>query len=382
MKKVVWISLLLVCAAGLFLFRGAIVERLSRFDAVQKAASGMLGIEPADLEIANSGEGYYAFSTLSEEEQLVYNQMAQCIFEHQKKATISTSKQDVADKAFQCLLSDHPEIFWTSAYELTMYRFSGMNFECVFRPDYAMTAKEVEQYQKKIEAYAQNCLAGIPETADEYEKAKYLYEYVIVNTEYDKKSKNNQNICSVFIDRASVCMGYAKAYQFLLQQLGIEAAVIAGKSGSESHAWNLVKLEGDYYYVDPTWGDPEFHETSAISASYVDYNFFGMTTKQLLLTHSLKNAFVVPECSHTKCNYFVREGLYLSAFDEQKVNLMLERHLPNHTYISICCKDSSVYKQLFDYLITNSNIYEFLKQNYINYAENEVYHTLTIFHPK
>lgn len=374
--------MIFACIASIFLFRNTIFEQLCRLEVVQKTASGMLGIEPADLDVADTGGGYYAFSTLTSEEQLVYNQMAQCIFNWQSQATLSTNDQSVVDKSFQCLLSDHPEIFWFSSYELSVYRFSGMDFECVFRPDYTMTKKQVEQYQQGIDAYVQTCLSGLPAQADDYEKAKYLYEYIILHTEYDKTSENNQNICSVFLNQKSVCMGYSKAYQYLLQQLGIEAAVIAGHSESETHAWNLVKLAGEYYYMDPTWGDPEFQTGSVAGGSYVDYNFFGMTTKQLLLTHTIENAFEVPDCRQTNCNYFVREGLYLSAFQEEEAERMMEKSLQNQNYASIQCKDKEVYKQLYEYFITESNIRSYIKGTHVNYVENENYHTLTIFKPE
>ncbi|MBD3921158.1 hypothetical protein H8B09_20490 [Paenibacillus sp. PR3] len=59
----------------------------------------------------------------------------------------------------------------------------------------------------------------------------------------------------------AVCDGYATALQLLLTKVGIEAKVIEGTAnngsgkGYEAHAWNLVKLDGLYYHVDPTWGD-------------------------------------------------------------------------------------------------------------------------------
>ena len=61
-------------------------------------------------------------------------------------------------------------------------------------------------------------------------------------------------------EHGAVCAGYAYAYQYLLQQAGIETAFANGNAGStastaEEHCWNLVKLGGDWYETDITWDD-------------------------------------------------------------------------------------------------------------------------------
>ena len=48
-----------------------------------------------------------------------------------------------------------------------------------------------------------------------------------------------------------VCAGYAHAFQYCMQKLGIPAAYIVGYAG-EAHAWNLLQLGGEYYCMDVT----------------------------------------------------------------------------------------------------------------------------------
>ncbi|WP_164779540.1 transglutaminase domain-containing protein [Paenibacillus kobensis] len=64
----------------------------------------------------------------------------------------------------------------------------------------------------------------------------------------------------------AVCEGYATALALLLTKVGIENKTITGLAtngiGTDGHMWNLVKLDGLYYHVDPTWGDDyigQFH---------------------------------------------------------------------------------------------------------------------------
>lgn len=379
MKKFLLIITASVSVIMLFVFREEIVLRLNQLEPVYAITSKIMGVQPADTEVEGLGDNYYAYRTLTPEEQLVYNQMADCLLHLKDEVTISTKEEAVVDKIFQCLMSDHPEIFWSSAYEITMYNFSGVDSEYVFRPSYAMSKEEIQAKQEQIALVAEECLQGVSSNMDEYSIAKYLYEYLIIHTDYNKNADNNQNICSVFLNQESVCMGYSKAYQYLLQKCGIESAIISGKSENAAHAWNLVKLDGSYCYIDVTWGDLDFSGEQERHLQYADYSFFGITTEDLLKTHAIKNVFEVPECTSEQNNYYVREGLYLQKFEKETVMSMLQAHQNKPLFLTIRCRDSAVYKQLFEYLIRDSAICDFMNCDTVNYVENEIYHTLSIF---
>lgn len=378
MKKALFISLTALCIVVAVIFRGDIGQILNQNETVQNITSKMMGVEPANTTVADVGNAHYAYSTLNETEKMVYNQMADCLLGFAAEVTLSTHIEDEAEQAFHCLMSDHPEIFWCSAYELTTYNISGVDSKYTFRPVYAMTQQEAAQYQAKIDAYVSACMTGVNGMTDEYEIAKYFYEYIIRNTDYNSAAENNQNICSVFVDGESVCMGYSKAFQYLLQQTGIQSSIVSGTSENEAHAWNLVRLNGIYSYVDITWGDPEFTQ---VEADYIDYTFFGITQEELLKTHGIDNVYELPECTSTSLNYFRVEGLYLDVFDKTVVANMIERQFETQSYIAIQCKDDEVYQQLYNYLIDQSNISRFITGSKVHYAENPEYHILTIFQP-
>lgn len=90
-----------------------------------------------------------------------------------------------------------------------------------------------------------------------------VHDYLVENIEYDTslQEKNIYNIYGALINGKCVCEGYARAFKYLLDGLGIESTMVIGKginsSGqSENHAWNYVKLENNWYAVDCTWDDP------------------------------------------------------------------------------------------------------------------------------
>ena len=69
-----------------------------------------------------------------------------------------------------------------------------------------------------------------------YDKVKTVYTYLIDHAEYEA-SGDDQNIAGIFWKKKAVCAGYARAVQYLLEQLGI--------SGSSQHLCG-GKYEGQY----------------------------------------------------------------------------------------------------------------------------------------
>ena len=114
-------------------------------------------------------------------------------------------------------------------------------------------------------------MSGADEEADQYAKVKYVYDTIIRETDYDPASPDNQNVYSVFVNNRSVCQGYAKAIQYLLNRLGVECTLVLGTvesgEGQEGHAWNLVKVDGEYYYVDAFTVTSSLPCSSALSKS-------------------------------------------------------------------------------------------------------------------
>ncbi len=64
----------------------------------------------------------------------------------------------------------------------------------------------------------------------------------------------NQSAYSALVNGQTVCAGYARAFQYLMQQLNIPCYYCAGYAG-ERHAWNIIVLDDGCYNVDTTWDD-------------------------------------------------------------------------------------------------------------------------------
>ena len=104
---------------------------------------------------------------------------------------------------------------------------------------------------------------AIQSATDDYEKVKAIYDWLCTNVVYDYTNLNSPEYMlkhtayAAAINHTAVCQGYAVIFYRLALECGIDARVIAGKGegakGWEDHAWNIVKLGGNYYLLDATW---------------------------------------------------------------------------------------------------------------------------------
>jgi len=269
----------------------------------------------------------YFYEMLNEEERVTYQEILQGIREYNTEIYLRETNADVIQKVVSYIMYDTPEIFWyDGSSTITSYE-EGLFSEAyaILAVTYSGTPEEIEVQKQEIETVVLECLALAPES-DEYEKIKYVYDYIVNTVTYDLEAPNSQNIYSVFVGKSSVCAGYSKAFQYLMERMDIFATYVVGKTneGREEsrlgHAWNLVRCDGEYYYVDVTWGDPLFEtgedEESKIIEG-VHYDYMLCTGEELFRTHQLGEGIVMPECTATQNNYYRRNNMYYDAVDEQ-----------------------------------------------------------------
>ena len=117
------------------------------------------------------------------------------------------------------MIADHGGIFWVSGYNYTQYTMGKKIVSIDFSPSYTMERTERDSYQRRIDAVVDSILKNVDPSWGDYEKAKYVFEYLAGNVEYQMGTEQNQNIISVFLNKKTVCQGYANATQYLLTLL-------------------------------------------------------------------------------------------------------------------------------------------------------------------
>lgn len=360
-------------------------EEVGSEQAVEKLPEQVL--TRTDDTLRKAQENCYAFGQLSEEEQELYLEILDALLYFREDVRLSSCDKELISRIFQCVLNDHPEIFYVEGYTYTEYTLGSLLKKITFTGSYTISREEAAGKQKQIEDYVNQCLSGIPEGTDEYGKVKYIYEYLIHQTDYDASAEDSQNICSVFLERKSVCQGYAKATQYLLNRAGIFSTLILGRVvGGEGHAWNLVKIDGAYYYVDTTWGDASYQ---AVGSGYpagkiptINYDYLCVTTEQMEQTHTFDNVVELPVCTSTEANYYVREGVYFEEWDEEKVEeIMADSYRRGEAYVTLKCADGDVYRKMRKTLIEEQGIFRYLdcQGGTVSYVENEKQYSLSFW---
>ena len=322
---------------------------------------------------------YYAYHKLEPGEQQIYQEVLDALTGLKADITVSTLDKTVLDRVFTCVMNDHPELFYVEGYQYTEYTYGGSVTSLTFSGTYSMSEEEVDYYKLLIEQKVKECFTHVPLNGDDYSTVKYLYEWLISNTEYDKKVQDNQNICSVFLQGKSVCQGYAKAMQYMLQRADIQSLLLTGFTNGERHAWNLVKADGDYYYLDPTWGDASYAYHGAESAEEgfapaINYDYFLVTEDEMTRTHSFEKVVELPKCTATEDNYYVREGLLLTDYDEQQLTQIFgDEEAKEKNYVTMKCAGWESYEQVLGELIDSQKIFDFIDRQgaSISYTINE-----------
>ncbi len=323
-----------------------------------------------------AAERYYAYGTLSQEERRIYRAIYTTLFNFGGKTPMGTLDSDMIGKAYDCVMADNPELFYVKGYNMVRY-MRGSKLESIsISGIYNMEKDDVAGHQARVDAYIDTCLAGAPQGIDEYEKIKYLYEYIIKNTEYDLNAENSQNCLSVFENGRSVCQGYAEAMQYLMIRMGMMCTVVRGVTNKgETHAWNLVRSNGDYYYVDATWGDMSYEIRTGEDLAQlpqmpeVSYEYLCVTTDEISRTHTPDDTFVLPQCVARYDNYYVRSGNYFTEVNDAQLRSVFDNAYANgDSFVSIKCSDPMVYSDMMDYLTGEGHLYDYLyRDGTVNY---------------
>ena len=139
-----------------------------------------------------------------------------------------------------------------------------------------------------------------------------LHDWMLAWGEYDPGAlssgpigdpiPHNDNPYGFLVGRKGICLGYSSTFQLLMDLSGIECLTVPGTAhaGTDDHAWNLVKLDGEWYAVDVTWDDPV---ASFPVSDRMAHRYFNVTSDFLRENDHQWDASAAPEATGTALSW-------------------------------------------------------------------------------
>lgn len=228
--------------------------------------------------------------------------------------------------------ADYPQHFWCDG--SIRYAVSGRSHKVSqVQLQYTMTGDALLQAQTKFKKSVVDLLGIAATGKNEYERELLLHDALAKRVTY-QEGGNAHNAYGALVTGKAVCEGYARAFQYLLYQSGIQCLIAEGSSINpftgltEGHAWNVARIDGQYYHVDPTWDDTDDANTPVV------YPYFNLTTAQINENHTIssENSYALPNCVATANNFHVKNGTRLTEYTVDSVARMLKTSGSTHIY--------------------------------------------------
>ncbi len=183
-----------------------------------------------------------------------------------------------------------------------------------------------------------------------FDRIKYVHDYLCYNVIYDYdamgKGDDTSNTSAqmaytaygALINGRAVCAGYSLAFEMMMRMLGYECGYVPG-TAKGSHAWNVIKVGADYYYIDVTWDDDWEDDKK-----YIDYSYFCITSAEMNRSHTPDRDFSYPTASSNDLNFYYHYEYVVKTYDSETCSAVIEEQ-KNNEYIYIKFTDRNSYNQ-------------------------------------
>ena len=211
--------------------------------------------------------------------------------------------------AIEAFTYDNPDLFYLDVKKMylnmeTKTKFFKTTYNVYIAPanesnyllDDFQTTEEIEKYILQIEQIRDKVKNNLNGT--DYQNIRYIHDCLVDNIQYDTSYQKggSHSIYGALIRKECVCEGYAKAFKYLANSAGYECELISGTATnsngeSENHLWNCIKLNDNWYEVDPTWDDPIVIGGNGRATNEMKYKYFLKGSKTFEKDHVLEYQF-------------------------------------------------------------------------------------------
>ena len=266
---------------------------------------------------------YPYYSMLSQSAKDAYAMIYDGLSNGQTNVKLSggMSAKDVTD-AFNMVLLDHPELFWVRTdFNYSYLEITGAVTSATFNfYDFASTPEGLAKAKREFDKVADAIIVAAKGYRTAAEKELFIHDEINRLADFNSAAKYSQSAYSVLVTHSSVCAGYARAFQYLMQKSGIPCYYCAGTADGEavaatgstetSHSWNIVRTGISYCNVDCMWND-------SVSSAYgkKQYPFFNLSDKAFKYHTRTGMSVRLPACNDDTQSYKAKFGDTVEAKD-------------------------------------------------------------------
>ena len=247
-------------------------------------------------------EPYY-YQKMNKPQQAAYHAMQQGVLALADEIQLPRIPAEELYDVFFRLRLDYPEIFWVVSYRYKYYQDSP---NIIFVPEYLFEKIKIREHQKAMQSRVEK-LARPAAKFTEWEKEKYIHDFICENIRYDKlKKPYSHEIIGPLGHGVGVCEGIAKSVKVLCDALGVWCIIaICGNNPEKGikyrHTWNIVRINGQYYHLDATF-DNTLGKNEDGSTS-IRYDYFNLDDKNIFRDHEPLIA-PAPACPDGRHSYY------------------------------------------------------------------------------
>ena len=303
------------------------------------------------------------YEGLSEKEQEAYRALYDAVLAHRETVYIPLLSARELSNVHAALKYDNPQLPCIS----DEFSYGAIGALCYVKLAYDYSKAECDALSTALIAAARAVCAECA-GRDAYARELYCHDALVRLAEYAEEGVNANNAAGPLVDGKGVCAGYALGMKLMCDITGIDSCIVRGtavsESGEEAHAWLVVKLDGRWYHVDPTWDDP-VNETDRDQLTHA---YFNIPTGWISADH---RDFTLPEgivCDSTADNFYQREGLFCDADNWRDVmKSELTKRLPGLPFdMELRFADGELFSEAYEELMDgaiNKMINEAIREN-------------------
>ena len=246
----------------------------------------------------------YYYQQLTPHEKQVFEQLYNGLLGFEKNISISPCSEDEFNRVWFVIYSDTPELFHFNGGGKMWGYGQITEYEAEYRIDqatYQATSAHIYQIVDELRT-------GLPALAGDYEKEKAVHYWLTDHCEYLAAGDDSTALADACLYYGrSQCSGYAKANSLLLRMMGINCLDVT----SDTHEWNIVRINSRWYQCDATWDDLDYPWKTGGNRVANWFNVPDRLVNDPDHKIDVQPGFVVPACDSLQDNYCYREGIYV-----------------------------------------------------------------------